>query len=180
MCLYLFLVGQLLPHIQILLPHVPVALVFLFLVFKFDLTLPFSHGERGESTRAAPVYAFACLHAPNIHVGFASSLPVGLMRRLIHPWTVFPATCLIVHYAVHLEPLLMGNSPVAAHSCERMSLHLPGLRHKLQALHLRPRWHLPRRKLGRRQDLGYLEGVLALAFRCLVLMYKVAICHPST
>jgi hypothetical protein len=82
---------------------------------------------------------------------------------------------------VHLEPLIIGNSPVAARSCERMSLHLPGLRHTLQALYLRLRWHLPRRKLGRRQDLGYLEGrVLALASRCLVRMYKVAICHTST
>jgi hypothetical protein len=32
------------------------------------------------------------------------------------------------------------------------------MRHKLQALNLRQRWHLPRRKLGRRQDIGYLEG----------------------
>jgi hypothetical protein len=64
-----------------------------------------------------------------------------------------------VHYAVHVEPLLIGNSPVAARSYERMSLHLPGMRHTLQTLHLRPKWHLPRRKLGRRQDLGYLEGV---------------------
>jgi hypothetical protein len=40
-----------------------------------------------------------------------------------------------------------------------MSLHLPGLKRPLQALHLlRSRWHLPRRKLGRRQDPGYLEG----------------------
>jgi hypothetical protein len=59
-----------------------------------------------------------------------------------------------------------------------MSLHLPGVRHTLQALHLRPKWHLPRRKLGRLQDLGYLEGgVLALAPRCLVLMDNVAIHH---
>jgi hypothetical protein len=53
----------------------------------------FSHCERGESTRAAPVYTFACLLAPNSHDGFASSSPVALMRRLIRPWTVFPATC---------------------------------------------------------------------------------------
>jgi hypothetical protein len=80
-----------------------------------------------------------------------------------------------------LEPLLIGNSPVAARSCERMSLHLPGLRHTLQAQHLRPRWHLPRRNLGRRQNLGYLEGgVLALASCCLMLTYKVAISPPST
>jgi hypothetical protein len=59
---------------------------------------------------------------------------------------------------MHLEPLHIGNSPVAARSCERMSLHLPGLRLTLPALHLRPRRHLPRRKLGRRQDLSYLEG----------------------
>jgi hypothetical protein len=39
-----------------------------------------------------------------------------------------------------------------------MPLHLPDLRHTLQALHLRPSWYLPRRKLGRRQDFGYLEG----------------------
>jgi hypothetical protein len=45
----------------------------------------------------------------------------------------------IVHYAALLEPLLIGNSPVAARSCERMSLHLTGLRHTLQALHLRPK-----------------------------------------
>jgi hypothetical protein len=38
MHLNLFLAGQLLrPHIQLLLPYVPVALVFLFLVFKFVL-----------------------------------------------------------------------------------------------------------------------------------------------
>jgi hypothetical protein len=71
---------------------------------------------------------------------------------------IFPLHVRIVHYAVHLERLLIGDSPVAARSCERMSLHLPGLRHTLQALQLRSRWHLPRRKLGRRQDLGYLEG----------------------
>jgi hypothetical protein len=80
------------------------------------------------------------------------------MRRLIRPWTVFPLHVRIVRYAVHLEQLHIGSSPVAARSCERMSLHLPGLRHALKALHLRPRWHFPRRKLGRRQDLGYLEG----------------------
>jgi hypothetical protein len=83
------------------------------------------------------------------------------MRRLIRSWTVFhvfPLNVRIVHYAAHLEPLHIGNPPVAARSCERMSLHLPGLRNTLQALHLRPRWHLPGRKLGRRQDLGYLEG----------------------
>jgi hypothetical protein len=105
------------------------------------------------------------------------------MRRLIHMRRqFFPLYVRIEHYALHLEPLLIGNSPVAARSCERMSLHLlPGLRHTVQALHLRPRWQLPRRKLGRRQDLGYLEGgVLALASRCLVLMYKAAICHRST
>jgi hypothetical protein len=70
----------------------------------------------------------------------------------------FPLGVRLVHCAVYLEPLLTGNSPVAARSCERMSLHLPDVRHTLQALHLRLRWHLPRRKLGRRQDLGYLEG----------------------
>jgi hypothetical protein len=80
------------------------------------------------------------------------------MRRLTPPWTVFQLHVGIVHYAVHLEPLHIGNSPVAARFCERMSLHLPGLRHTLQALHLRPRWRLLRRKLGRRQHLGYLEG----------------------
>jgi hypothetical protein len=80
------------------------------------------------------------------------------MRRLIRPGTVFPRHVRIVHYALHLEPLLIGNSPVAPRSFERMSLHLPRMRHTLQELHLRPRWHLPRRKLGRRQDLGYLEG----------------------
>jgi hypothetical protein len=96
----------------------------------------------------------------------------------------FPLHVRLLHYAVHLEHLHIGNSIVAARSCERMSLHLPGLRHPLQALHLRSRWHLPRRKLGRRQDLGYLEelrGVLALASRCLVsFIYKVAISHPKT
>jgi hypothetical protein len=93
----------------------------------------------------------------------------------------FPLHVIIIHYAQYLEPLHIGNSPVAARSCERMSLQLPTLRHTLQALDLRPRWHFPRRKLGRRQDLAFLEGgVLALASRCLVLMYKVAICHPST
>jgi hypothetical protein len=29
----------------------------------------------------------------------------------------------LVHYAVHLEPFHVGNSPVAAKSCEHMSLH---------------------------------------------------------
>jgi hypothetical protein len=81
------------------------------------------------------------------------------MRRLTRPWTVFPATCqnstLRITYGTASYRQLAG---IAARSCERMLLHLPGLRHTLQVLHLRPRWHLPRRKLGRRQDLGYLEG----------------------
>jgi hypothetical protein len=115
-----------------------------------------SNGERRESTREAPVYAFACIHAPNNLVGFASSSPVALMRRLIRPFS--PLHLRLVHYAVYLEPLHIGHLPVAARSCECMSPHSPGLRHTLQALHLRPRWHLPRRKIGRRQDLGYLEG----------------------
>jgi hypothetical protein len=51
--------------------------------------------RKRESRRASPVYAFACLHAPNSFVGFASSSPVALMRRLIRPWTVFPAICQI-------------------------------------------------------------------------------------
>jgi hypothetical protein len=35
---------------------------------------------------------FACLHALDRRVGFAeSSSPVALMRRIIRPWTVFPA-----------------------------------------------------------------------------------------
>jgi hypothetical protein len=101
---------------------------------------------------------FACLHAPTA------------MLALLHPrrslscvgyfahGQFFPLHVRLVHYAVHLEPLHIRNSPVAARSCERMSLHLPGLRHALQALNLRTRWHLPRRKLGRRQDLGYLDG----------------------
>jgi hypothetical protein len=80
------------------------------------------------------------------------------MRRLIRAWTVFPLHVRIVPYAVHLEPPHIGNSPVATRSCERMSLHLPGLRLTLKALHLPQRWHLPQRKLGLRQDLGYLEG----------------------
>jgi hypothetical protein len=33
-------------------------------------------------------------------------------------------------------------------------------------------------KIIRRRKIMY--GVLAIASRCLVLMYKVAICHPST
>jgi hypothetical protein len=70
---------------------------------------------------------------------------------------IFPLHVILVHSAVHLEPLLIGNSPVAARSYERMSLHLPGLRHTLQAVHIRPRWHLPQRNLGRRKNLGYLE-----------------------
>jgi hypothetical protein len=61
-----------------------------------------------------------------------------------------------------------------------MSLHISGLRHTLRALHLRPRWRLPRRKLGNVKTSATLRGVLALASRCLVLMYKVAICHPFT
>jgi hypothetical protein len=64
----------------------------------------------------------------------------------------------LVHYAMHLEPFPFGNSSVASRSYEQMSLHLPGLRHLQLAQHLRPKWHLPRHKLGRRQDLGYLEG----------------------
>jgi hypothetical protein len=80
------------------------------------------------------------------------------MRGLIRPWTVFPATCQNSTLRSTFETPFIGNSPVAAGSCGRMSLHLPGMRHTLQALHLRPIWHLPGRKLGRRQDLGYLEG----------------------
>jgi hypothetical protein len=81
------------------------------------------------------------------------------MRRLTRPRGQFsPLHVRQVHSAVYLEPLhIDGNSPVAARSCERMSLHLPGPRHTLHALHLRPRWHLPRRKLGRRRYLRYLE-----------------------
>jgi hypothetical protein len=56
-----------------------------------ELTFPTT--KRRKSTRAASDYALACLHAPNTHVGFASSSPVAIMRRLIRPWTVFPATC---------------------------------------------------------------------------------------
>jgi hypothetical protein len=70
----------------------------------------------------------------------------------------FPLHVRILYSAVHFKLLLIGNSPVAARPCQRMSLHLPGLRHTLQALHLRSRWHLPQRELGRRQDLGHLEG----------------------
>jgi hypothetical protein len=33
------------------------------------------------------------MHAPNNLVDFASSSPVARMRRLIRPWTAFPATC---------------------------------------------------------------------------------------
>jgi hypothetical protein len=62
----------------------------------------------------------------------------------------------LVHYAVHLEPFPVGNCPIASRSYEQMSLNLPGLRHAQLAQHLRPRWHRPRRKPGRRQDLGYL------------------------
>jgi hypothetical protein len=52
-----------------------------------------SHGGRGESTRASPVFAFARVHAANNLVGFLPSSPVALIRRLIHPWTVSSATC---------------------------------------------------------------------------------------
>jgi hypothetical protein len=79
---------------------------------------------------------------------------VGLLAR----GQFFPLHVILVYSTVHLEPLHIGNSPVAERSCEHMSLHLPGLRHTVQALDLRPRWRLPRRKLGPRQDLGYLEG----------------------
>jgi hypothetical protein len=64
----------------------------------------------------------------------------------------------LVHSAVNLEPLRICHSPIAARSCEHMSLDLPGMRHTLHALHLRQIWHLPQRKLGRRQDPGYPEG----------------------
>jgi hypothetical protein len=37
----------------------------------------------------------------------------------------------LVHPAVYLEPLHIGNSPVAARPCEHLSLHLPGMRHAL-------------------------------------------------
>jgi hypothetical protein len=79
------------------------------------------------------------------------------MLRLIYPST-FPLHVKLVHSAVYFEPLHLGNSPIAARSCERMSLHLPGMRHALPAQHRRLEWHLPRHKLGRRQGLGYLEG----------------------
>jgi hypothetical protein len=74
------------------------------------------------------------------------------MRRLIRAWTVFPLHIKLVQYIVHLEPLHIGNSPVAARSCERMSVHLPGMKRTLQAR------HLPRRKLGRRQTSATLRG----------------------
>jgi hypothetical protein len=102
------------------------------------------------------------------------------MRRLIARGQFFPLHVRIVYYAVHLEPLHIGNSPVAAHPCERMSLHLPGLRHTLQALHLRPRWHLPHRNLGRRQDLGYLEGGVSTSIPLPSAYVQGAICHHST
>jgi hypothetical protein len=54
------------------------------------------------------------------------------MRRLIGRGQFSSLHVRIVHYAVHLQPLHIGNSPVAARSCERMSLHLPGLGHTLQ------------------------------------------------
>jgi hypothetical protein len=113
------------------------------------------------------------------------------MRRLICPWTVFPLHVRLVHSAVHLEPLHIGNSPVAARSCVHMLLHLPGLRRTLHARHLRSRWHLSRRKLGRRQYLGYLERGVSTSIplptlggmpmpSIPLLMYKVAIYNPST
>jgi hypothetical protein len=64
----------------------------------------------------------------------------------------------LVHSAVHLEPFPLGKSPVASRSREHMSLHLPDLRQAALAQHLRPSWHLPQHKLGRWQDVGYLEG----------------------
>jgi hypothetical protein len=79
------------------------------------------------------------------------------MRRLIRRWTVFPATCQISTLRITLGTASYGQLAGSGTFRERMSLHLPGLRRTLHALHLRSRWHLPRRKLGRRQDLGYLE-----------------------
>jgi hypothetical protein len=55
-------------------------------------SLPFPQPKGGVNTSSARL-CFCGLHAPNIHVGFASSSQVAPMRRLIHPWTVFPATC---------------------------------------------------------------------------------------
>jgi hypothetical protein len=82
-----------------------------------DLTLPTS---KGASTRAAPVYALACLHTLDNPFGFASSSPVALKGRLIRPWTVFPLNVRIVHSAVHLEPFVSAThrqQPVLVRAC---------------------------------------------------------------
>jgi hypothetical protein len=94
------------------------------------------------------------------------------MRRLIRPWTVPPAGHVkLIYSAIYLKPFHVGNSPVASRLCEHMSLHLPGLIHTLLTQHLRPRSNFLRHKVGRQQDLGYLEGGgLALTSRGLVFM----------
>jgi hypothetical protein len=83
------------------------------------------------------------------------------MRRPIRPWTVFPATLQsstfrITFGTTSYRQLAGSGTLLCAHVATPT-------RHEtradaLQAPHLRPRWHLPRRKLGRRQYLGYIEG----------------------
>jgi hypothetical protein len=74
--------------------------------------LPTAKG--GESTRATHVYAFASLHTFDNHVGFASSSPVTLIRRIILLCTLFPLHVEVVYSVVHLEPFHVGNSPEEA------------------------------------------------------------------
>jgi hypothetical protein len=80
------------------------------------------------------------------------------MRRLIRPWTLFPATSQTSTFRNTFRTVYVGNSPVATRCCEHMSRYLPGLRHALPTQHLRPKSRLTRDKLGRLQDLGYLDG----------------------
>jgi hypothetical protein len=60
---------------------------------ELHLTFPTAKGGVNTSSARLRFCGPTVLHAPNSLVGFASSSPVALMRRLIRRWTVFPATC---------------------------------------------------------------------------------------
>jgi hypothetical protein len=125
---------------------------------RHDLHVPIRSRFREGVNTSSAVYAFVCPHVVDNPIRFALSSLGAFMRRLVRPWTVSPRHIIMVNSRIHLEPVHAGCLPVASSCCEHMSLHLPGLRSALPTQHPQPRWHLPRHKLGGRQDLGHLEG----------------------
>jgi hypothetical protein len=80
------------------------------------------------------------------------------MRQLIRPWAVSPLHVKLVHYAVHSDQFLIGNSPIASRSCEHMYRHLPGLRHRYRKNAYDQDDSFLEDEQGRRQVLHYLGG----------------------